>query len=354
MHCVREVTDDLYWVGANDKRLHLFESIHPLEDGVSYNSYLLLDEKTVLFDTADKSVYEQFIENVEYVLGDRPLDYMVINHLEPDHAASINQIVLRHPDVKIVSTEKAEMMFHQFGYDPGRDFITVKEGDTVKFGKHEVTFLAAPMVHWPEAMVTLDLKNGVLFSADAFGSFKSLDGALFADEVPFKTEWIDEARRYYTNIVGKYGPHVMNLLKKASAADIKMICPLHGPVWREDIPWIIDKYIHWATYAPEEKGVLIAHASMYGHTENAPQILASKLVEKGMTNLNMYDVAETHVSYLIGEAFRYSHLALLPATYNLNAFPPMQEFIDDMKRLNLWKRVVAIVENGTWRLKQGL
>ena len=207
MHCVREVTDDLYWVGANDKRLHLFESIHPLEDGVSYNSYLLLDEKTVLFDTADKSVYEQFIENVEYVLGDRPLDYMVINHLEPDHAASINQIVLRHPDVKIVSTEKAEMMFHQFGYDPGRDFITVKEGDTVKFGKHEVTFLAAPMVHWPEAMVTLDLKNGVLFSADAFGSFKLLDGALFADEVPFKTEWIDEARRYYTNIVSKYRPH---------------------------------------------------------------------------------------------------------------------------------------------------
>ena len=353
MKCVRKVTEDLYWVGANDKRLHLFESIHPIEDGVSYNSYLLLDEKTVLFDTADSSVYEQFVENVEAVLDGRHLDYMVINHLEPDHAASMNEVILRHPNVKIVSTEKAQMLMHQFGYEIDDNFIMVDEGDTMTFGKHTVTFVKAPMVHWPEVMLTFDVTNGVLFSADAFGSFKALDGCLFADEVDFKNDWLDEARRYYCNIVGKYGPQVMEVLKKAGTIDIKMICPLHGPVWRKDLGWIIDKYVHWATYTPEEKGVLICYASMYGHTQNAANILACKLHEKGMHNIRMYDVAETHVSYLIGEAFKYSHIALLSVTYNLNVFPPMQNLLDDMKRLNLQKRVVALVENGSWAPKAG-
>lgn len=348
MHCVRKVTEDLFWVGGNDKRLHLFENIHPIEDGVSYNSYLLLDEKTVLFDTADWSVGRQFIENVEYVLNGRKLDYMVINHMEPDHCASMEEIILRYPDVKIVSTEKALMLMHQFNYTVDENFIQVAEGDTMSFGKHNVVFVEAPMVHWPEAMVTFDTTDGVLFSADAFGSFKSLDGALFADEVDFDGEWINEARRYYTNIVGKYGPEVMDLLKKAQTIDIKIICPLHGPVWRKDIGYILDKYIHWATYTPEEKGVLICYASMYGNTENAAHILATKLHEKGMHNVHMYDVSKTHVSYLIGEAFKYSHLALLSATYNLNIFPAMDNFVQDMKRLNLQKRVVAVVENGSW------
>ena len=348
MHCVRKVTEDLFWVGGNDKRLHLFENIHPIEDGVSYNSYLLLDEKTVLFDTADWSVGRQFIENVEYVLDGRKLDYMVINHMEPDHCASMEEIILRYPDVKIVSTEKALMLMHQFNYTVDENFIQVAEGDTMSFGKHNVVFVEAPMVHWPEAMVTFDTTDGVLFSADAFGSFKSLDGALFADEVDFDGEWINEARRYYTNIVGKYGPEVMDLLKKAQTIDIKMICPLHGPVWRKDIGYILDKYIHWATYTPEEKGVLLCYASMYGNTENAAHILATKLHEKGMHNVHMYDVSKTHVSYLIGEAFKYSHLALLSVTYNLNVFPAMENFVQDMKRLNLQKRVVAVVENGSW------
>lgn len=348
MHCVRKVTEDLFWVGGNDKRLHLFENIHPIEDGVSYNSYLLLDEKTVLFDTADWSVGRQFIENVEYVLNGRKLDYMVINHMEPDHCASMEEIILRYPDVKIVSTEKALMLMHQFNYTVDENFIQVAEGDTMSFGKHNVVFVEAPMVHWPEAMVTFDTTDGVLFSADAFGSFKSLDGALFADEVDFDGEWINEARRYYTNIVGKYGPEVMDLLKKAQTIDIKIICPLHGPVWRKDIGYILDKYIHWATYTPEEKGVLICYASMYGNTENAAHILATKLHEKGMHNVHMYDVSKTHVSYLIGEAFKYSHLALLSVTYNLNVFPAMENFVQDMKRLNLQKRVVAVVENGSW------
>lgn len=348
MHCVRKVTEDLFWVGGNDKRLHLFENIHPIEDGVSYNSYLLLDEKTVLFDTADWSVGRQFIENVEYVLDGRKLDYMVINHMEPDHCASMEEIILRYPDVKIVSTEKALMLMHQFNYTVDENFIQVAEGDTMSFGKHNVVFVEAPMVHWPEAMVTFDTTDGVLFSADAFGSFKSLDGALFADEVDFDGEWINEARRYYTNIVGKYGPEVMDLLKKAQTIDIKIICPLHGPVWRKDIGYILDKYIHWATYTPEEKGVLICYASMYGNTENAAHILATKLHEKGMHKVHMYDVSKTHVSYLIGEAFKYSHLALLSVTYNLNVFPAMDNFVQDMKRLNLQKRVVAVVENGSW------
>ena len=348
MHCVRKVTEDLFWVGGNDKRLHLFENIHPIEDGVSYNSYLLLDEKTVLFDTADWSVGRQFIENVEYVLDGRKLDYMVINHMEPDHCASMEEIILRYPDVKIVSTEKSLMLMHQFGYSVDENFIQVAEGDTMSFGKHNVVFVEAPMVHWPEAMVTFDTTDGVLFSADAFGSFKSLDGALFADEVDFDGEWLNEARRYYTNIVGKYGPEVMDLLKKAQTIDIKIICPLHGPVWRKDIGYILDKYIHWATYTPEEKGVLLCYASMYGNTENAAHILATKLHEKGMHNVHMYDVSKTHVSYLIGEAFKYSHLALLSATYNLNIFPAMDNFVQDMKRLNLQKRVVAVVENGSW------
>lgn len=348
MHCVRKVTEDLFWVGGNDKRLHLFENIHPIEDGVSYNSYLLLDEKTVLFDTADWSVGRQFIENVEYVLNGRKLDYMVINHMEPDHCASMEEIILRYPDVKIVSTEKSLMLMHQFNYTVDENFIQVAEGDTMSFGKHNVVFVEAPMVHWPEAMVTFDTTDGVLFSADAFGSFKSLDGALFADEVDFDGEWINEARRYYTNIVGKYGPEVMDLLKKAQTIDIKIICPLHGPVWRKDIGYILDKYIHWATYTPEEKGVLLCYASMYGNTENAAHILATKLHEKGMHKVHMYDVSKTHVSYLIGEAFKYSHLALLSVTYNLNVFPAMDNFVQDMKRLNLQKRVVAVVENGSW------
>lgn len=355
MHCVRKVTDDLYWVGANDKRLHLFENIHPLEDGVSYNAYVLLDEKTVLFDTADWSVSRQFLENVEHVLNGRPLDYMIINHMEPDHCASMEEIILRYPDVKVISTEKALMMMHQFDMDPGDNFIQVKEGDTMTFGKHTVAFVFAQMVHWPEAMVTFDVTNGVLFSADAFGSFKSLDGALFTDEVNYREEWLDENRRYLTNIVGKYGPEVMHLLGKAPVKDIKIICPLHGLLWRkpEDMAWIIDKYIHWATYEPEEKGVLICYASMYGHTENAAQILATKLHEKGFHNVRMFDVSKTHVSYLIAQAFKYSHIILCSVTYNLNLFPPMNEFVEDMKRLNLQKRVIGLVENGTWAPQAG-
>ena len=356
MYCVREVTKDLYWVGANDHRLHLFENIHPIPKGVSYNAYLLLDKSTVLFDTVDWSACRQLLENMEHLLAGRPLDYLVINHMEPDHGASIEEILLRWPKVKIISTEKAFMFMRQFGFQvDGHELIQVKEGDTYSFGGHTVTFVAAPMVHWPEAMVTFDVTNGVLFSADAFGSFIALDGKLFADEVDFDRDWIDEARRYLTNIVGKYGPHIQLLLGKAAGIldQIKFICPLHGPVWRKDLMYFIDKYDKWSRYEPEEKGVMIAYASMYGNTEAAAQALAAKLCEKGLTNVAVYDVSNTHVSYLISEAWKYSHIVLASVTYNLGIYPVMHNFLMDMKALNLQNRTFALIENGSWACKSG-
>ena len=353
MHCVRKVTEDLYWVGGNDHRLALFENIHPIPRGVSYNSYLLLDEKTVLFDTVDWSIGRQFLENIEYVLDGRPLDYMVINHMEPDHGASIEEVLLRHPEVQIISTEKAFMLMRQFGFDVDGHMIEVEEGDVQSFGKHEVTFVYAPMVHWPEAMVSFDITDGTLFAADAFGSFGALDGKLFNDEVNFDRDWIDDARRYYTNIVGKYGPHVQSLLKKAGTIDIKTICPLHGPVWRTDLGYFLDKYNKWSRYEPEEQGVMIGYASMYGNTEAAAQNLAAKLCEKGMTNVVLYDVSNTHVSQLISETFRLSHIVLASVTYNLGIYPLMHNYLMDMKALNLQKRTFAIIENGSWACKSG-
>ena len=353
MYTVRKVTEDLYWVGANEHRLHLFENIHPIPRGVSYNSYLLMDEKTVLFDTVDWAVCREFLNNVEHVLDGRDLDYVIINHLEPDHAASLDEVLIRYPNAKVISNERAFMMMRQFGFDVDGKEIEVAEGDAMSFGQHEITWVAAPMVHWPEAMVSFDTTNGVLFSADAFGSFGALDGKLFADEVNFDRDWLDDARRYLTNIVGKYGPHVQDLLKKASTIDIKMICPLHGPVWREDLGYFIEKYDKWSRYEPEEDGVLLVYASMYGNTEYAAQCLATKLCERGMTNIHMYDVSKTHVSYLVSEAFRLSHIVLASVTYNLEIYPVMHQFLNEIRMLNLQNRTVGIIENGTWAPQAG-
>ncbi len=346
----RQVTENLYYVGADDHRIDLFENIHPLtEKGVSYNSYLLLDDKTVLIDTVDWAVVNQWLNNIEDVLDGRDLDFLIVNHMEPDHCGGIEEIMLRYPKVKIITTEKGFLFMNQLRYRgiEGKDII-VKEGDTMSFGKHTLAFVMAPMVHWPETMVTFDTTNGVLFSADAFGSFNALNGRLFADEVDFDRDWIDEARRYYTNIVGKYGPYVQNLLKKAVTLDIKMICPLHGLVWRKDFDYILDKYTKWSTYTPEQKGVLIAYASMYGNTEEAAQLLASFLVRKGMTNVALHDVSRTDVSWLIANTFRLSHLVLASVTYNLHIYPKMMSYLEDMKLLNMQNRTVAIIENGTW------
>ena len=348
MYCIRNVTEDLFWIGANDHRLALFENAHPIPNGVSYNSYVLLDEKTVLFDTVDWAVCRQFLENLEHVLNGRPLDYIVVNHFEPDHGASLEEVILRHPEATIICSTKAVNIIKQFNIAVNKDFDTVKEGDTRCFGKHTVAFIEAPMVHWPEVMVTFDTTNGVLFSADAFGSFGALDGKLFNDEVNFDRDWIDDARRYYTNIVGKYGIFVQKLLTKASGLDIKMICPLHGPVWRNNLEYFIDKHDKWSKYEPEEKGVLIAYASMYGNTEAAAQCLAAKLVEKGCTNVKVYDVSNTHVSQLISESFKLSNIVLASVTYNTGLFPAMLDYLEDMKALEVQNRTIALMENGSW------
>ena len=352
MYNLRKVTEDLYWVGGNDRRLSRFENIHPIPEGISYNSYLLLDEKTVLLDTVDWSICNQFMANIKYLLRDRPLDYLVINHMEPDHAGCIGEVVCHYPDVKIIGNRKTFDFMEQFGFKVGEK-IEVKDGDSISFGKHKFIFISAPMVHWPETMAAFDTTNGVLFSADAFGTFGSLDGKLFNDEMDFERDFLLPARRYYTNIVGKYGPQVQTLLKKAKDLDIKYICPLHGPVWRTNLDYFIDKYNKWSSHEPEEKGVMIVYGSMYGNTEAAAENLARRLVEKGMTNVVMYDASKTHVSYLIADAFKYSHLVLASATYNLNIYTPVQNFLLDMKALNLQKRTVGIIENGTWAPRAG-
>lgn len=348
MHNVRKMEENLYWVGVNDRRTALFENIHPIPEGISYNSYLLLDEKTVLLDTVDASVCNNFIDNVQHVLDGRKLDYLIINHMEPDHAACIGLIESLYPEVRIIGNKKTFEFMTKFGFEINENSIEVKDGDSISFGKHEFTFLLAPMVHWPETMATFDKTSGILYSADAFGTFGALNGRLFNDEVDFEREYLLPARRYYTNIVGKYGPQVQNLLKKAHGHDIKWIAPLHGPVWRNNLDYFIDKYDKWSLYEPEEKGVLIVYGSMYGNTELAAEDLARRLTEKGMSNISMYDASSTHVSYLIADAFKYSHIVLASATYNLNIFTPVQNFIQDMKAANLQNRTIGIVGNGSW------
>ncbi len=349
MYQTRNVTEEIVWVGASDRRLALFENIFPIPRGVSYNSYVLLDEKTVLLDTVDASVAGQFFENLEHVLADRTLDYLVVNHMEPDHCAMIADIVRRYPDVKVVGNAKTFGMMKQFfGTDYAERAIVVKEGDTLATGAHTLHFVMAPMVHWPEAMVTYDDKDKVLFSADGFGTFGALNGNIFADEVDFDRDWLDDARRYYTNIVGKYGASVQALLKKAAGLEIAVICPLHGPIWRENLGYILEKYQKWSTYEAEEKAVVIMYASMYGDTASAADALAGALSERGIRKIEVYDVSNTHVSELISEIFRASHLVFAAPTYNGGIYPVMENLLSDMKALAVQKKTVALMENGTW------
>lgn len=349
MHCVKKVTDDLYWIGGSDRRLALFENVYPIPRGVSYNSYVLLDEKTVLLDTVDASISGLFFENLEYVLNGRTLDYLIVNHMEPDHCAVIGDVVRRYPDVKLVCNAKTVPMLKQFFNFPVEDrTVIVKEMDTLCTGKHTFAFVMAPMVHWPEAMVSYDTVDKILFSADGFGTFGAINGNLFADEVNFERDWLDDARRYFINIVGKYGVQVQNLLKKAATLEIKMICPLHGPVWRENLGWFIEKYDTWSSYKPEDQAVMIAYASIYGNTENAAEILASKLADKGVKNIAMYDVSVTDPSVIVPESFRCSHLVFAAPSYNGGIFTKMETVLSELKAHSLQNRTVAIMENGTW------
>lgn len=357
MQITRKVTEDITWVGCNDRRLALFEDLFPISRGVSYNSYLIQDEKTVLMDTVDSSASQQFLENVAYALKGRSLDYLIVQHMEPDHCGTIVDIMKAYPQAKVVGSVKALQMIGQFydvsGFDAEERMMAVKEGDTLSTGAHTLHFVMAPMVHWPEVMVTYDEKDKVLFAADAFGTFGALNGKLFNDEVDFAGEWLSDARRYYTNIVGKYGVQVQALLKKAAAVDIQMICPLHGPVWRSGLSWFMDKYDKWSRYEPEDKAVAIIYGSIYGNTENAADALASRLTEKGVKDVKMYDVSRTHVSELIAEIFRCSHLVLACSTYNGGIYPPMADLLEDMKALSVQNKTVALMENGTWAAASG-
>ena len=349
MNCVRKLTDSLYWVGVNDRRIALFENVYPVPDGVSYNSYLMLDEKCALFDTVDAAFTHQLFENIEGLLKGRSLDYLIVNHMEPDHCASIEDIVNRYPNVRIVCTAKAAAMMKQFfDFDVDAHTLPVKEGDSLILGRHELNFVMAPMVHWPEAMVSYERTEKILFSADAFGSFGAINGNIFADEIDYKGAWLPEARRYYTNIVGKFGMQVQALLKKAATLDISLICPLHSLVWRNDIPWLLEKYSLWSSYEPEEPSVVIAYASVYGHTQTPADLLAARLADRGITRISVYDVSKTHPSYIIADAFRASALVLASITYNNGIFCNMDSLLHQLVAHNLQKRTIALMENGTW------
>lgn len=348
MYKNRLICEDTYYVGGSDRRIALFENIYPLNDGVSYNSYLILDEKTCLLDTVDLEICDLFLEKVEDVLNGRDLDYLVIHHMEPDHSASLLKLLDKYKNVTLVVNEKIKVMllnFFNLNYDK---MIVVKEGDSLSLGKHTLSFVFAPMVHWPEVMVSYDSYTGTLFSADAFGTFGALSGNIFADEVDYENQYLDEARRYYTNIVGKYGLQVQNALKKASTLDIKVIASLHGPIWRKNLGYLLGKYDKWSKYEPETNGVLIIYGSIYGHTAKVSDMLANELSLLNIPNVKMYDASKTDKSILLSECFKYSHIVIASATYNMGIFTPIEELLIDLKAHNFQNRKIALIENGSW------
>ena len=342
------ITEDIRYIGVNDHDIDLFEGQYQVPNGISYNSYVIMDEKIAIMDTVDKRKQTEFLENLETALAGRTPDYLVISHMEPDHASSIQAVVERYPEITLVGNAKTfPMLKLYFDLDTSRA-LTVKEGDTLKLGRHELTFVMAPMVHWPEVMVTYEKTEKILFSADAFGSFGAVDGNIFADEIDDKVAWLSEARRYYTNIVGKFGMSVQGLLKKAAGLEIRMICPLHSVIWREDLPWLIDKYLKWSSYTPEEKSVTIAYGSVYGHTEKAADILAGKLADRGIRHISVFDVSKTHPSYIIADAFRTSAIVFASITYNGGIFCNMDTLLHQLAAHGLTNRTAALIQNGTW------
>ncbi len=349
MHISQEVSPQIFWVGGNDRRLALFENMFPLPNGVCYNSYLIMDDKVTLMDTVDSAITQQFLENLIHVLDGRAIDYLVINHMEPDHCAFIGDLTVRYPNLKLVGNAKTFNMIRQFyNFDIETRLHEVKDGDTLNIGRHTLRFVFAPMVHWPEVMVSYEQTQGILFSADAFGTFGALSGNIYSDEYDFEGHFLDEARRYYTNIVGRYGAQVQMLFKKLADTEIKMLCPLHGPVWRKNIGYFLEKHDKWSRYEPEKKGVVIAYASMYGNTANAVGAIANRLAEKGVQDMRVYDVSKTHASYIIADAFKYSHIVFASPTYNAGLYFGMDSLLREMAVLNLRGRKVAIVANGSW------
>ena len=349
MNMTPMIAADTFYVGASDRRTALFENLFPIPRGVSYNSYVILDEKTVLLDTVDKSAVPDFFAKLETALAGRTLDYVIVNHMEPDHCSALQDLVLRWPDIQIVCTAKAKQMIGQFfQFDLEGRVQVVAEKATLCTGKHTLQFVMAPMVHWPEVMVTYDQTTKCLFSADAFGTFGALNGSIWADEVDFEHVWLDDARRYYGNIVGKYGPQVQTLLKKAAGLDIGMICPLHGPIWRENVGWFINKYDLWSRWEPEEKAAVVMYGSMYGNTADAAQLVAQELSAGGAGEVMVHDISKVDVSYLVGEVFRCSHIVLACPTYNGGLYPKMHDLLSDLAALGAHDRTFALIENGSW------
>ncbi len=350
MYNIYEISPDIFWVGGNDRRIERFENMFPLPNGVAYNSYLILDEKTALIDTVDSSISALYLENITHVLKGRELDYLVINHMEPDHCANIEEIVRRYPKVKLVGNQKTFQFIQQYySLDMASNYMEVKEGFELALGSHTLRIYLAPMVHWPEVMVTYEISKGILFSADAFGSFGAIAGNIFVDQVDFNDQFLDEARRYYSNIVGRYGTQVQALLKKLSALPINMICSLHGLIWRgNDVAYIMDKYNLWSSYLPEKKGVVLAYASMYGNTENVMSALATKLALRGVKDMRMYDVSKTHPSYIISDIFKYSNVVIGSPTYNMNLYFMMDSLLKELSVLNVKNRKYTLIGNHTW------
>jgi flavorubredoxin len=348
MYCVQEIASKVYWVGGSDRRLALFENMFPLPNGVAYNSYLIMDEKTALIDTVDRSISDLYIENVTHVLNGRSLDYLVINHMEPDHCANIEEIVRRYPGVKIIGNKKTFQFIEQFyDMDMSSNYTEVKEGEELPLGEMTLRFYTAPMVHWPEVMVTYETTKGILFSADAFGSFGADAGNIFADQVDDID--VNEARRYYCNIVGRFGTQVQALFKKIADLKINMICSLHGLIWHGDsIPFIFDLYDKWSRYEPEKKGVVLVYASMYGNTENVMNALANKLAQRGVRDMRMYDVSKTHASFIISDMWKYSNMVIGSPTYNMHLYFVMDALLKDISVLNLKNRKVSIIGNHSW------
>ena len=349
MHNTRKINDDIYYLGASDRRIELFENVYPVSQGMSYNSYLITDEKTCLMDSVDESIRGQFLENLQYALNGRNLDYMVVQHMEPDHCSIVPELFRMYPDMKLVASLQAfKMMENFYSLQTEERRLVVKEGDTLELGKHTLKFIAAPMVHWPEVLMTYDVTDKILFSADAFGSFGAMSGNIFADEIDWDKDFKDEARRYYVNIVGKYGPQTQNVLKKASTLDIQMICPLHAHIWRKDLSKIISLYDKWSKYEAEKDSVVIFYGSIYGNTQNAAEILAMQLAENGMENVEVFDTSKTHVSFLVSKAFEYKTLVFAAATYNAEIFDTVQNLITELKNHNLSNRRIGLIENGSW------
>lgn len=334
------VTEDIRYIGVNDHDVDLFEGQYTVENGMSYNSYVILDEKVAVMDTVDAHFGVEWLQNLETELNGRRPDYLVVQHMEPDHSANIAVFMETYPEAQIVSSAKAFVMMQQFfGTDFPERKVVVGEGSTLKLGRHTLTFVTAPMVHWPEVIVTYDSTDKVLFSADGFGKFGALD---------VEEDWADEARRYYIGIVGKYGAQVQALLKKAAALDISVICPLHGPVLNENLGYYLDKYNTWSSYAVEDEGVVIAYTSVYGHTKEAVEELAEKLNQRGCPNVVVADLARCDMAEIVADAFRYSKLVLATTTYNATIFPHMQNFIDHLTARNYQGRTVGMIENGAW------